>query len=49
VEEIKEKSSIPTDVQVAKEDNIITLSTCNELLDAEDGRFVVHGKLTKVE
>ena len=44
---IKGKSEIPTDVQVSEKDNIITLSTCNNLLDPEEGRLVVHGKLTR--
>ncbi|PAD22261.1 class B sortase [Terribacillus saccharophilus] len=44
---IKEKSKIQTDIQVTEKDNIITLSTCNDLQDPEDGRLVLHGKLTK--
>ncbi|SDC34771.1 sortase B [Terribacillus halophilus] len=47
VDVIKEKSKIPTDMEVTKKDNIITLSTCNTLQDPEDGRLVLHGKLTK--
>lgn len=44
---IKGKSEIPTDIQVDEEDTIITLSTCNYLLDPDGGRLVIHGKLTK--
>ncbi|MFS0559510.1 class B sortase [Terribacillus sp. 179-K 1B1 HS] len=47
VDVIKEKSKIPIDIQVTEKDNIITLSTCNALQDPEDGRLVLHGKLTK--
>lgn len=48
IELIKGKSNIPTDIQVTEKDNIITLSTCNDLQDPEDGRLVLHGKLTKI-
>lgn len=47
IEVIKDKSKMPTDIQVTEKDNIITLSTCNDLQDPEDGRLVLHGKLTK--
>lgn len=48
IEVIKEKSNMSTDIQVTEQDNIITLSTCNDLQDPEDGRLVIHGKLTKI-
>ncbi|WP_175073800.1 class B sortase [Terribacillus sp. AE2B 122] len=47
IDVIEEKSKMRTDIQVTEKDNIITLSTCNELQDPEDGRLVLHGKLTK--
>lgn len=48
MEVIKEKSKMPTNIQITEKDNIITLSTCNDLQDPEAGRFVLHGKLTKI-
>ncbi len=44
---IKENSEVQTDVQVNEKDHIITLSTCNNLSDPEEGRLVIHGKLKK--
>ncbi len=42
---IKEKSEVTTEVDVTETDNIITLSTCDNLSDPEKGRLVVHGKV----
>lgn len=47
LEEIKEKSQYQSDVEVSIEDQIITLSTCDYLLDPNKGRLVVHAKLVK--
>ncbi|WP_366248064.1 class B sortase [Terribacillus aidingensis] len=47
IEVIKDKSRMQTDIHVTEKDDIITLSTCNDLQDPEDGRLVLHGKLTK--
>ncbi|MFP7170693.1 class B sortase [Terribacillus sp. 7520-G] len=49
LEIVKGKSTVPADVKVTEKDNIITLSTCNELLDSDEGRLVLHGKLTKID
>ena len=45
VKEMKEKSEIQTNLDVQEDDRIITLSTCDYIYD--EGRFVVHGILTK--
>lgn len=42
---LKEKSEYDTQVEVSKEDTILTLSTC--VYDIADGRYVVHAKLVK--
>jgi len=49
IEEIQNKSKFKTDVDISSEDQMITLSTCDYTLDPEDGRLVVHAKLTKKE
>lgn len=46
---IKENSEVQTNVQVTEKDHIITLSTCNNLSDPDEGRLVIHGKLTKID
>ncbi|GAE32241.1 NPQTN specific sortase B [Halalkalibacter hemicellulosilyticusJCM 9152] len=46
LEEIQERSVIHSEVQVRSNDQIITLSTCDYQLDREEGRLVLHGKLT---
>ena len=43
--EIKSYSKFPTDVEVTANDKIITLSTCDYLLDQNEGRLVLHAKL----
>lgn len=48
VEAAKARSSIRTaDVEVTAIDTLITLSTCDYLLDPDEGRLVVHAKLRK--
>lgn len=42
---IKEKSEYDTGIEVAKDDTILTLSTCDYSID--DGRYVVHARLVK--
>ncbi len=46
---ISAKSEIPTDVELNKQDQIITLSTCSDLSDPNEGRLVVHGKMTEIQ
>lgn len=45
--QIQEKSIFQTDIELSADDRIITLSTCDYQLDADDGRLVVHAKLVK--
>ncbi len=45
--EIQSRSLFQTDIEVNADDQIITLSTCDYKLDADDGRLVVHAKLVK--
>lgn len=45
---IQEKSKFKSDVDLSEDDQIITLSTCDYELDQNDGRLVVHAKLTQV-
>lgn len=45
LQSLKAKSEYDTQVEVAKEDTILTLSTC--VYDIVDGRYVVHAKLVK--
>lgn len=47
--DIKEKSFFDTSIEVDKDDQIITLSTCDYTLDPDEGRFVVHAKLVEKE
>lgn len=47
VNTIQGKSEIKTNVTVENEDKILTLSTCNKLIDEKDGRLVLHGKITR--
>lgn len=46
VQKAKKISRIKTDVEVSKEDRIITLSTCD--YEFEDARFIVVGKLIEI-
>lgn len=43
--DIKEKSMFDSTIEVNKNDQIITLSTCDYTLDPDEGRLVVHAKL----
>lgn len=47
IDEVNEKSVIDMDVTVNPEDQILTLSTCNNSVNSKDKRYVVHGKLVK--
>lgn len=49
LEQIQEHSIYPQDVHVTAADQIITLSTCDYILDPNEGRFVVHGRLIKLD
>ncbi len=49
IEGIQSRSIYDTDVEIGATDQIITLSTCEYTLDADDSRLVVHAKLTKIE
>lgn len=44
---MKNNSKYESDVEVNLDDQIITLSTCDYLLDPNEGRLVVHAKLVK--
>lgn len=44
--QIKEKSMYEADVNVDEDDRIVTLSTCDYTLDPDEGRLVVHAKLS---
>ena len=46
---ISVKSAFPTNVELNEQDQIITLSTCSNLSDPNEGRFVVHGKITEIQ
>lgn len=46
VDEINERSIYKMDADVGANDVILTLSTCDYLLDPEEGRLVLQGKLT---
>lgn len=43
LQKLKQKSEYDTNVEIHKEDTILTLSTCD--YDVADGRYVVHAKL----
>lgn len=45
--DIQSISKFETDVEVGVDDAIITLSTCDYVLDKDEGRLVVQAKLTK--
>lgn len=45
--EMRNNSKFQSDVEVNLDDQIITLSTCDYLLDPDKGRLVVHAKLVK--
>lgn len=47
IDEIKERSKFMANVDIAEDDQIITLSTCDYMLDEDHGRLVVHAKLTE--
>lgn len=49
IEEIQNKSTYKRDVDLNFDDQMLTLSTCDYTLDPEEGRLVVHAKLTKKE
>lgn len=45
LDEIREHSIYKTDTVIGANDAILTLSTCDYLLDPDEGRLVVHGKI----
>lgn len=47
LQKMTDKSRFDTGVEVSGDDHIITLSTCDYELDENEGRLVVHAKLTK--
>ncbi|GAK11509.1 class B sortase [Geomicrobium sp. JCM 19039] len=47
VGELKSRSHFKSDVDVTAADQIITLSTCDYVLDPSEGRLVVHGKIVE--
>ncbi|MBS4218508.1 class B sortase [Bacillus sp. FJAT-49711] len=47
LQEIQQHSLYHPDVKVNTDDQILTLSTCDYLLDPDKGRLVVHAKLVK--
>ncbi|MGE7933687.1 class B sortase [Viridibacillus arvi] len=49
IDEIQNKSDIQSDVEITANDQIITLSTCDDGLDGDNGRMVVHAKLKKIQ
>lgn len=49
IAEVKERSSISMPVDVQPDDQILTLSTCDNLVTSKDRRYVVQGKLVKRE
>lgn len=49
IKQMKDKSIYSTDVELGADDQVLTLSTCDYLLDPDKGRLVVHAKLLKRE
>ncbi len=47
IEEVQSRSSIAMPTTISPDDQLITLSTCNNSVQSKDKRFVVHGKLVK--
>lgn len=47
VHQMKQKSKFDKEVEIGMDDQIITLSTCDYMLDPNKGRLVVHAKLVK--
>lgn len=47
LEEVESRSSIDMPVTVGIDDQIVTLSTCNNSVNSRDKRYVVQGKLVK--
>ncbi|TRZ39979.1 SrtB family sortase [Niallia circulans] len=45
---ITDKSIYDSNVTISEQDQIITLSTCSNISDPNEGRLVVHGKLQKI-
>lgn len=45
---ISDKSIYDSNVSISEQDQIITLSTCSNLSDPNEGRLVVHGKLKEI-
>jgi sortase B len=49
LQNVREKSFYKTDTVLASTDRILTLSTCDYTLDAEEGRLVIQARLVKRE
>ncbi|SDE60787.1 sortase B [Paenibacillus sp. UNCCL117] len=49
LEQIKRRSLYNGDMGISVQDRIVTLSTCDYLLDPVNGRFVVHARLKRAE
>ncbi len=47
IDEVESRSMIDMSTEVAPSDQIVTLSTCDNILDATEKRFVVQAKLVK--
>ncbi|WP_342536609.1 class B sortase [Sporosarcina sp. FSL K6-3508] len=47
LEEVESRSLIEMPVEVNRDDQIVTLSTCNNSVNSKDKRYVVQGKLVK--
>lgn len=47
IEQVRERSVIDMPIEVTADDEILTLSTCNNVPTTKDKRFVVQGKLVK--
>lgn len=45
VEEIQARSLHQAEIELTAEDKIVTLSTCDYVVDPTDGRLVIHGKV----
>ncbi|NQX66441.1 class B sortase [Paenibacillus alba] len=49
LEEIQEKSLFASDMTLTSQVRILTLSTCDYLLDPVNGRFVIHARLKRLD
>lgn len=49
LDRIRENSQYHTDIEIKPDDQILTLSTCDYVLDPQQGRLVVHAKIIPKE